>query len=706
MQSSFVTAASAAACAFACVLNCVNSSAWAQEQSQTETKPRELPGVVVSATPLGSESFEMVMPAEALSGRNLHLKQRATLGESLSAEPGVSATQFGPNASRPIIRGLDGDRIRILQNGAGVLDASAASFDHALSIDPLLADRVEILRGPAALLYGGNAVGGVVNVIDGRIPRYAPAGGAEGLLDSRFDSARSETALLGRIDTGNDRLVLHADLFARDGGDLRIPGYARSSRLRAREPQSDDARGRLPNSAGESDGGALGASLLFGERGYAGVSYQRYNSDYGTVAEENVGIRLRQERWDMSGELRDVAPWATGLKYKFAHSDYRHDEIEDGEVATIFRTDGAEGRVELLHAPIGPLQGALGLQWADFDFSASGEEAFLPHTSTRSAAVFIYEEWPLNGAGAKLSFGVRAEQSRIEARAFAAAGNPDDRRNIGAYSASTGLLLPAGRDYAFTMNLAYTERAPTYQELYADGPHLATDAFEIGDRGLEKERSAAFDLGVRKQGQGWRGALNFFYNRFHNYIALLPSTGAGGAALYRDAADRDLPPSTVTGGFAEPIRQYEYEAVRALLRGFEAQLTLPVWRAGGRRVELELRADYTRADDLDADEPLPRIAPLRWGAAVVFADQKVLARVDLLRVLAQDRVPAGELSTDAFTMLDLSIGYRTRNAGIDWEILLRASNLLDQEARSASSFLKDEAPMAARAISVGVRALF
>lgn len=677
--------------------------------SVAQTAEHSMPAVIVTATPLGSELFEMVTPVDVLYGRDMRLKQRSTLGETLSQEPGVSATQFGPNASRPIIRGLDGDRIRVLQNGAGVLDASSASFDHAVSIEPLLIDRIEVLRGPAALLYGGNAVGGVVNVVDGRIPRFRLDKAFSGTVDLRTDSARGEAAGAARLETGNEHLALHFDVFTRDTDDLRIPGYARSSALRASDPQPAEARGELPNSASQSDGGAAGVSLLFGERGYTGLSFQRYNSEYGTVAEEEVSIHLRQERWDLAGELRDLSSSVRALKYKFGHSDYKHKELEGTEVGTVFRNKGYDSRVELLHAPIGPLEGAIGLQLGDFDFSAVGDEAFLPGTRTRNIAAFVYEEWRLGRAeeSIKLSFGARIERSEVEADAFAASGAPADERKFNLGSGSIGALIPLSGQYAIAANFAYTERAATFQELYADGPHIATDAFEVGDRDLGKEKSTAFDLSLRREDEDWRGSLSVFYNRFRNYIGLMPALDAAtGDPLFRDAEDRSLPASTSTAGFAEPMQQYNYEAVGAVFRGFEVQFAMPLWRRGGQKVEMELRGDYTWAENRDSDEALPRIPPLRWGGAMTYSAERLNARLDVLRAEEQDRVPDGELSTNGYTMLDASLAYRLRGGSVDWELFLKGSNLLDEEARLATSFLKDIAPLAGRSLSVGLRADF
>ncbi len=680
--------------------------------AETEEPPAQMPPLVVTGTPLGSELFEFASPTTVLRGGDLRLKQRGTVGETLAGETGVSSTYFGPNASRPVIRGLDGDRVRLLQNGVGMLDASAASFDHAVSADPMLADRIEVVRGPAARGFGGHAGGGVVNLIDNRIAQFAPSQPIAGAATLRYDTARRERAGAGRVEVGNQRLALHADAFARDADDLRIPGAQRSRQLRRLDPLppgEHEPRGRLTNSASTAHGGAVGASLLFGEQGYTGASFQEQDNSYGTVAETDVTIRMRQQRWDFAGELRPERPFLRAVKYKFGHSDYRHEEREGGETGTVFRSRGYDGRVELMHGRPGALEGAFGLQRGRFEFEALGDEAFLPRTRTRSDALFVYETLPLEVAPrAKLSFGARLERTDVHADAFDAAGGVADSRRFTTRSAAAGLFAPITGSLGVASNLAYTERAPTYQELYADGPHLATDAFELGDRGLGKEKSTAIDLALRRRGTGWRGSVGVFYSRFEDYVALLPSVNATGAPLFRDAEDRGLPATADPGaaGYAEPILQHAYAAIPATFRGFEAEITWPLWRRAGGVVELELRSDYTRASDRDSGEPLPRIPAWRYGGGLRYAAAWLHASLDVMHARRQGRLPDGALPADGYTLVSASLSYRLRQAGIDWEAFARADNLLNEDARPATSFLKDRAPLAARGLSVGLRGAF
>ena len=357
-----------------------------------------LPEVIVTGNPLGSGLFEMVQPASVLSGQALNARRAGTLGETLSAEPGISATEFGPNASRPVIRGLDGDRIRIMQNGTGSIDASSLSFDHATTIDPLVAERIEVVRGPGALLYGGSAIGGVVNVIDNRIPT-APITGVGGRAELRGASADSERSGVAVVEAGNGQVAIHADGYKRTTDDVAIPGFARSARQRAidalRNPTLVQPYGRLPNTFSQSEGGALGGSLTW-DKGYAGLSLGSFRSTYGTPADETVKLDMRKDTIDLGGEARGLGTFVDTIKFRLNHTDYEHSEKDkdSGDIHTTFKHKGYEGRLEAQHAAIGPLKGAFGVQFGRLDFSALGDEAFVPQTRSNSNALFLFEELP------------------------------------------------------------------------------------------------------------------------------------------------------------------------------------------------------------------------------------------------------------------------------------------------------------------------
>lgn len=644
--------------------------------------PQQLPSVVVTANPLGSDLFDLVPPVSVLSGERLMLNMQPTLGELVSQIVGVNSSYYGPNASRPVIRGLDGDRVQILQNGLASFDASGTSVDHAVALDTLTLKRVEIVRGPAVLLYGPTAIGGAVNTIDGRIPSDRITG-VQGGVDLRYASPSNERAAAGVVEFGLEQgLQFHADGFTRRTSDLKIPGYAFSPQLRASLPPDEQGPyGTLPNSASNSDGGSFGASYV-GAKGFFGGSYTQFNSNYGTVAEPDVTIKMKQERVDLAGQW--LAPTAAikSVDAKFVNSRYEHTEFEGAEPGTTFKNTGSQGRIDIAHNKLGPFEGAFGVQYVNFDFSALGEEGFLPKTNTRAFAAFIYEELPLDSW--KLSFGARFDNTRVAAQDDPAFG-PALTRNFNSGAVSLGASYSLTPQYSLVGSLAYTQRPPNYQELFADGPHLATGIFEVGDRNLGLEKSVGVDVALRKKGGNWTGSLGAFYNRFSNYIT---------------AYDSGL----VDPEFEVPI--YNYRASAAVFYGLEGQATIKLGDYGPGRLDLELQADYLWAANTDLNVPLPRISPLRFGGALVYTAARWNTRLDVLRVQAQDRVAPNELPTDGYTMVDASIAYRLTNDRYGLTAFVKGTNLLDQNARNHVSYLANIAPMPGRGVTVGLRGTF
>ena len=685
----------------------------AASPATTAQATKELPPVVVTANPLGSELFELVQPISVLGGQELFQLRRSTLGETLNALPGVSSTYFGPNASRPVIRGLDSDRIRILQNGTGVLDASALSFDHAVAVDPMVVERAEVVRGPAALLYGGSAVGGVVNVIDNRIPQSAVQG-ITGRGEVRYGGAEREKADGVVLEAGNGRLALHADAYTRDTDDLKIKGPNISPRLQAINPALAVTQGTLPNSASRSKGGAVGASLTW-DRGYAGLSYAGFDTNYGTVAEPNVVIDMKSNRLDFAGELREISGFIASAKVKFGRTDYEHREIDLGVVGTTFRSKGYDSRVELTHAPLGPrsfpIRGAFGLQVSDLDFSALGAEAFVPSTNTNAKALFLYEEAQFGKL--KISFGARNERTDVRSDGGGPidpnTGNPrfdpPQTRNFSANSGSLGALWNFTPNVGLAINGTWTERAPTFYELFANGAHVATAAYEVGNTAFGKEKSTGIEAALRMKTGPHSASVSVFQNRFKNFITL---AGVGN----RRGADGELNPVDADGdgvadGSGEEIfRELQYRAVPARFRGFEAEGKFRVLERGASTLDVQLKFDYVRADDSSTGLPLPRIAPRRFGVGLDYRYNAFGARVDITHVAGQGRVAANELPTDGYTMLNAGISYRLKMPLASVDLFARGVNLLNEDARNHVSFLKDIAPLGKRSGQVGLRAQF
>lgn len=682
-------------------------AATAHAQVSSNSAPATLPEVIVTGNPLGSDLFELASPASILQGEDLFRLRRSTIGDTLDGLPGVAATGFGPNASRPVIRGLDGDRIRLLQNGTGVLDASSLSFDHAVSIDPLVIERAEVVRGPAALFYGGSAVGGVVNVIDNRIPQTAVQG-VSGRVEGRFGGAEREKAGAVVFEAGNGSLALHADVYSRNTEDLKIKGFARSARQRIADPQPVEAEGTLPNSASKSDGGAFGLSHTW-VNGYIGISRSGFNSIYGTVAEPTVTIDMQSSRWDIAGEVRELGNVIRSLKFKAGKTDYEHTELDAGVPATRFTNKGHDIHLEATHGKLGPFQGAFGLQVTDFDFSALGAEAFVPSTSTNSRAAFFFEELPLGSL--KLTFGGRHERSEVGSEGggpvpFGGAGprfDPAQTKTFSGNSGAMGAVWSFSPGLALAVNGAYTERAPTYYELFANGPHAATGVYEIGNTAFGKEKSKALDVTLRMKSGKHSGSIGVFQNRFDNFISLFNTGNTRGADGELNPPDAGDGTSLNTG--EEILPEFAYRAVPARFRGIEGEGRFRVMERGGT-LDLLLNASYVRADDKSTGLPLPRISPLRYGIGVDYRQDRLGARVDATFFEEQDRVAAGELPTDGYTMLNATVSYRLPAPGVRLEAFLRGVNLLNEEARNHVSFLKDIAPLGRRSAQIGLRGQF
>jgi iron complex outermembrane receptor protein len=682
-------------------------AATAHAQVSSNSAPATLPEVIVTGNPLGSDLFELASPASILQGEDLFRLRRSTLGDTLDGLPGVAATGFGPNASRPVIRGLDGDRIRLLQNGTGMLDASSLSFDHAVSIDPLVIERAEVVRGPAALFYGGSAVGGVVNVIDNRIPQTAVKG-VSGRVEGRFGGAEREKAGAVVFEAGNGSLALHADVYSRNTEDLKIKGFARSARQRIADPQPVEAEGTMPNSAAKSDGGAFGLSHTWAN-GYVGISRSGFNSIYGTVAEPTVTIDMQSSRWDIAGEVRELGNVIRALKFKAGKTDYEHTELDAGVPATRFTNKGHDIHLEATHGKLGPLQGAFGVQVTDFDFSALGAEAFVPSTSTNSRAAFFFEELPLGSL--KLTFGGRHERSEVGSEGggpvpFGGAGprfDPAQTKTFSGNSGALGAVWSVSPGLALAVNGAYTERAPTYYELFANGPHAATGVYEIGNTAFGKEKSKALDVTLRMKSGKHSGSIGVFQNRFDNFISLFNTGNTRGADGELNPPDAGDGTSLNTG--EEILPEFAYRAVPARFRGIEGEGRFRVMERGGK-LDLLLNASYVRADDKSTGLPLPRISPLRYGIGVDYRQDRLGARVDATFFEEQDRVAAGELPTDGYTMLNATVSYRLPAPGVRLEAFLRGVNLLNEEARNHVSFLKDIAPLGRRSVQIGLRGQF
>lgn len=659
-------------------------AAWAQ------TEPAAT--VVITGNPLGSD--RTLQPAAVLSGNGLVLRRAATLGETLDGVPGVSATGFGPNSSRPVIRGLDGDRVRLLDNGGASVDASSLSFDHAVAIDPLVVERLEVLRGPAVLLYGGSATGGVVNAINNRIPRVT-MDSLSARAEVRGGGAASERAGAAVVEGGfglggGTGLAWHADAFGRRTDDTRTPTYTPIEDGTALDPAD-----RVRNSASRGEGGAVGASFV-GREGHAGFSTETYRNRYGVTVEPDVTIRMKRERQAFSGGWKPGVAGIESVALEAAHTRYRHEEVEGtGEVGTTFRSGADDGRFEVRHAPLFGLRGVIGAQWERMDFSALGEEAFVPDTRTRSQAAFVLEEFQ-GPAGLVVSAGARGERVRVASDGDPAGatevrfGDASERR-FTPRSFSLGARLPVAAGVSVSGAWSSSQRAPTYYELFANGVHVATAAYERGDTTLATERSRHAELGLAWTSGPHKVEVQWFRTTFPNYIAL-------------EATGLDVTiPAEVPGDPDEVFPEYAFRSVRARLTGFEVEGRT---RLLGGPVTLDLvgSLDQVKGDNLDRAEPLPRIAPMRARLSLEAGHGGLKGGVVVRHAAEQDRVPATDSATPGWTMFDLWAAMALPLSG-EASAFVKLGNVTDRLGYNAASIatMRGLAPMPGRALSAGLR---
>ena len=648
-----------------------------------------LENLVVSASPVARTQADLIGSASVLSGDSLTEARQPSLGETLAAVPGVSTTWFGPGASRPILRGLGANRVRVLANSTDTLDASNTSPDHAVSVEPFLVKRIEVVRGPASLLYGSAALGGVVNVIDHRIESELPAGPVSGLIDASVTDNGAGYAAGGLVDVAlaPDRekqsgFVLHLDGFRREADDLEVPGFS---------GQPGAPKGELINTDLSSKGASAGLSYV-SEPLDAGLNYNGFDTRYGVPNEEDVSIALRQRRLDASADYTGDFGVFTGARAKFGYSDYEHRELEGSEIGTIIGQEGFDGRLELLHGDPSAWNGAIGAQFGRADLSASGDEAFIPTHVTDNAALFLFQE--LVRDRVTWQAGARVEHRRVDAEPFASPGGvaygarADERDTL---SGSFGAIHTLDTDYKLAWNVSATERAPTGQELYADGPHIGTAAYEIGDASLDDERSLGGELSLRKVTGFVTGSLTGYVNAFDGYIF------EEGAGVTVDETNTPDP----AGG----LQRTRFVQRDALFYGAEAEAVWHLHQAPRHVLDLTTALDYVRAREEDGPD-LPRIPPLKARVALDWRRASWSAGADLVAVARQNDTAPAETSTDGYVLLGLHAGYGFRTSLATYDLFVRVSNLTDEEARVHTSFLKDIAPLPGRAFTAGVRASF
>ena len=678
-------------------------------QSVQDPYTTRLDDVTITARSL--ENTGLLVPAQQLSGAALTQRLGSTLGETLDNLPGIANSSFGPNVGRPTIRGMDGDRIRILQNSGANMDVSGLSFDHAVPMDPLTTERIEILRGPATLLYGGSAIGGVVNVIDNRIAReraFDAKGGVMGKAEVRAGGAANERSTGAMVETGTDKFAIHVDAFDRRTQNLKVP--------KNMSCESGVNSVKVCNSASNTKGGAVGGTLLF-DRGYLGLSTSEYKSTYGTVAEEYVTIGMVRRHHALEGKLRDVGEWFQDVKFQGGYTQYTHTEYDANVAGTVFNNSGMDSRIEARQRSVSlgnglQLQGMLGFQRENNNLGTSGDEKFIPSSRTQSTALFTYQA--LKTSWGQWSAGARTERVSVQSlEDIASTTTP-----ISTISAQTKTFNPVSfalgvmrnlrtgemqEGWQITSNLSASQRAPKDYELFANGAHAATGTFEVGSPNNALEKATQLDVGGEWKKGVHKFGLTAFTSNFSNYISLQAS-GANSAA-------------------DGPI--YNFQGVRARFMGLESHAKLRM--VGGQQallsndaqhgaVDLELRGDMVRADDLTNGRPMPRIAPMRLGADALWSKNAWGARFGFMHAGAQNRMPyysnVTPVTTAAYTLWNAGLNYHAHSGPTHWMFFAKLDNLTNKLAYSSTSSLTQTMssslapPLAGRSLKLGLQASF
>lgn len=681
----------------------------------------ELETVTIKASPFERSADELAQPVDVLYGEDLDRKRGNTLGETLDGQLGVSSADFGPGVGRPVIRGQGGPRVLMLENGIASMDASSISADHAVSIDPSHAEQIEIIKGPATLIYGSAASAGVINVVNGRLPREVLPG-VHGSVDLNWrDNAQQRAGALD-LTAGFGEYVLRFDLSGRMADDLEIPGYAEAGHSEEEHEaggheEEEEQEGVLENSRVETSSGSVTAAWLRPDRILA-ITASRLRNSYGVpghgheeehgageahaeeeAEEEHGGVRilLQQQRLDANGEWFD--PWngIERLRTRFGVNDYEHTELEGSEVGTVFDNRELEARIELTHAPLADWRGVFGLQLNHRDFEAIGDEAFVPPVESRSAGLFLVEERALGAH--RLELGGRVEHVRHQAEA-----NPDT--DFTPLSLSAGFVYQLNEQHHLRVTASRSQRAPASEELYSYGPHLATNSFERGLNSLDVETANNLELGLDRHQGAWRWRVNLFLNQVQDYIYQSEvdqgrHADGSGNGIADGSADRvDEEGQLVAEG---ELLLVDYRQDDARLYGLEAE-TRYLFSHGPRPRQLRLYGDTVRGQ-IDGGPNLPRITPTRLGAGFSGGYGRWYGGVDVSRILDQDRISPLETETPGYTLVSADIEY---NLPGRWptSLYLRGRNLLDEDARRHTSFLKDVAPLPGASVLLGLRAEF
>ncbi len=685
--------------------------------------------IIVTANYFESSVLESVTPVSVLAGEELRKRQAPTLGETLKTTPGINSSYFGPVASSPIIRGNDGPRVKITQNSLDVSDASRVGADHNVGTDAGTATQIEVLRGPATLQYGSGAIGGVVNVVDNRIPNAVPEG-IEGEAELRHETASDEKFAKVDLNAGAGNWAFHLDAFNRETNNIEIPGFAEL------EPDEGEEAGTLESSNINATSVTGGLSYV-GERGYIGFSVQQLDNLYGIPGaghheeeeegeeeEESISLDVDNTRYQLAGELLRPFEGVNNIKLAAGYTDYEHVELEGDEIGTLFANETSEIRLSADHESIAGWHGTVGLHYSTVDFEALGEEAFTPASDTDMFAVFVVEEKRIGDVTIQL--GGRIERNELSADPFDVPLAHEEEEEEGEEEEElstvifpdldyTSVSLSAGFNWEYTdgyslaVNLSRSERAPTQQELFSAGEHVSTQTFDLGaffvtnDEGgielsgatIDEEVANNIDVTWRKFSGDWGFTFTAFYNQVDDYL-FQADTGF----FFEEEGHHEEEGAEVEEEEEEELPIQNFRQEDADLYGFEAEVHYQI----NDIFNFKAFGDFIRAEVDSGD--LPRIPPLRIGGELAFEYQGWNGDVGIIWYDDQDRIAEFETETDGYTLIEAGVNYTFSTQNTDWIFFARGTNLTDEEARNHTSFLVDQAPLPGRGFTLGVRAQF
>ena len=664
------------------------TSAATEDNPMIQMTPINVIGTIPDPTPKSSTT--------TLKGRALQLQQSDTLGQTLNEELGISNASFGPGVGVPVVRGLTGSRVRVLQNGIGTHDATSLSPDHALALDTLFAHDIKILRGPETVRYGGNAIGGIIDVSDGRIPTRRAKKAVSGTVESRYNTNGDGTHSAFTLNTGKDRFALNLGGFFRDRNDIRIPGKAIDETFAAQQlglTEISNASGRIPNTDNRSIGGFTGISWL-GDQVMAGMSISHTDNRYGvprgshgldpnhlegleTILPRlddlagfedifgpqalfpNIRINMRQTRYDFKSEWYEPVKGIDSISFRYGLVDYRHTEFEGGLPFTQFNNDAGEGRVEMHHSLLRNLSGTFGVQWIDRKFSALGVETFVPKTDQLSIGVYTTQTYTLNNWS--LQGGLRFEHSQVnpqanELRLRGSALSPvalPGSLDFQAVSASLGLQWKPRQDFTASLTYNHGVRPPDIQELLSFGPHLSTRSFDIGNVQLNNETANMVDLGLEWKTERISMRFNGYYSRTSDFI-FRRNTG-----LVYEVDNEVIRQRCVSA--AECVSIFAYDQRNAEFIGYESRVDATLYRLPQGNLSLALFSDYVRGRFVNGDrDDVPRMPPLRYGSELGFGNPIWNMALRYTRAEAQRHPGINETPTNGYHLLTASADYQLK----------------------------------------------